>query len=126
MNATEKHPAVREINPVLIVTDMQKALAYYTEKLGFELSFAWEEDVSYAILKCNDQQIHLSLSDTKNPSHIYLFCDNVSKLYPELKAAGANISQEIKTMPWEMIEFEVTDSDGNKLVYGESVQRTES
>jgi uncharacterized glyoxalase superfamily protein PhnB len=40
-----------------------------------------------------------------------------------VQRAGGRISCPLETQPWDMREFEVTDPDGNRLIFGEHVSR---
>lgn len=55
----------------------------------------------------------------------YVFVDGVADYYEVVKARGADIREELQDYPWGMREFEVTDFDGNRLIFGEHLSRIE-
>ena len=55
---------------VLPVSNLQEALTYYTEKLGFEVNFLLHEPPNYAVLKLNEVSIHLSQVDDPSKDKI--------------------------------------------------------
>ncbi len=118
-------PAIGQIDPVLVVTNAADAQSYYTDKLGFSVSFAWQdaddEPVRYVILARDTHQIHLTEHSEPRPAITYLFCHHIGALYDEMLASGADIHSELQHYPWDMMEFEVQDPDGNRLIFGESV-----
>src|ERR1700693_3639670 len=95
---------------VLYVRDMQAALAYYRDKLGFRVQFTWDEPVQYACLYLGDAAVHLnSYKPPAATSPVCIFCKGVDALHDDLAARGANITREMKTHPYGMRDFIVTD-----------------
>ena len=117
--------------PVLSVIDVLEAVDYYTENLGFQLTFQWADEnepteTRYAILRRDDLSIHLSQSDIARPSMVYFFVSGIKSLYRELKRRQAMSLDELKDQPWDMREFAVVDPDGNHLVFGESIEKKDA
>ncbi len=124
----EPKPYMLEVvAPVFPVTDIKRSLAYYTEKLLFTVGFEWadtpEEDIRYAILQSGNCELHLRYRETPHPTVAYVFVDGVKDYYEAVKTRHATITGEIDDHPWEMREFEVTDPDGNRLIFGEHLSR---
>jgi uncharacterized glyoxalase superfamily protein PhnB len=106
--------------PVLHVKDMTAALAYYRDKLGFDVTFSWKEPPRYVCLRLDDVSIHLnSYVPPLGPSHVAIFCKGVDALYEQCVARGIAIAEPIKNEPYGMREFVVTDPDGHRLVFGQ-------
>ncbi len=102
---------------VLHVKDMPAALAYYRDKLGFSVSFAWEDPPRYVCLCLGDAAIHLnSYTPRAAPVVVCIFCKGVDALHDDLTARGANITREMMTHPYGMRDFIVTDPDGHQVV----------
>jgi catechol 2,3-dioxygenase-like lactoylglutathione lyase family enzyme len=53
--------------PVLLVADLDRAVEYYRDALGFQLGYR-EEDEQYAILHRNQAEIHLHEHETAGSS----------------------------------------------------------
>ena len=117
------------VAPVFPVADIDRARDHYTEKLLFTLSFEWadseNEPLSYAILQQGNTELHLTLAKGPRKTTAYFFVNNVRAFYEAVKTAGANITHDIKDQPWDMREFEVTDLDGNQIIFGEHISRIE-
>jgi uncharacterized glyoxalase superfamily protein PhnB len=107
---------------VLHVKDMPASLAYYRDRLGFSVTFTWEEPPRYACLCLGDCAIHLnSYVPPAGPSHIAIFCKGIDAFYTELNARGVKVVEPIADRPYGMRDFAVTDPDGHRLVFGERI-----
>jgi uncharacterized glyoxalase superfamily protein PhnB len=105
---------------VVHVKDMPAALAYYRDKLGFTVTFTWEDPSQYVCLHLGDAAIHLnSHLPPAAPVIVCIFCKGVDALHGHLVARGANITREIMTHPYGMRDFIVTDPDGHQLIFGQ-------
>lgn len=122
-------PQLSHIAPVFRAIDLAASVAYYREKLLFEIRFEWKdseaEPVRYAILGRDGIELHLTASADVQPSVAYCFVADVAAYYANVEAAGANITEAIADQPWEMREFETKDPDGNVLIFGEHLSRLE-
>jgi predicted enzyme related to lactoylglutathione lyase len=109
-------------------SDQDRALKFYTEKLGFEVS----TDQVF-----NEEQRWIELRIANSPTRVVLFtpeghenrvgtffngsfaCDDVSATYRQLKARGVTVVEEPQKQPWG--EFAVfKDPDGNQFVLSSS------
>ena len=107
---------------MLHVADMATALAYYRDKLGFTVSFAWEEPPRYVCLCLGDAAIHLnSYVPPAGPSHVCIFCNGIDALYAQIKARGVAVTEPLQDQPYGMRDFVVTDPDGHRLVFGQGI-----
>jgi uncharacterized glyoxalase superfamily protein PhnB len=106
--------------PVLHVKDMPTALAYYRDKLGFNVTFSWQEPPRYVCLCLDDVSIHLnSYVPPEGASHLAIFCKGVDALHEQFVARGVTITEPITDEPYGMREFVITDPDGHRLVFGQ-------
>jgi uncharacterized glyoxalase superfamily protein PhnB len=122
-----KSPLLSHIAPVFQVSNVADAIAYYQDRLLFDVRFEWAdadgEPVRYAVLGREDAGLHLTKSKTPHPSTAYCFVSGVGDYYALVKDAGANITAPIADQPWQMREFETVDPDGNVLLFGEHLER---
>ena len=82
------------IAPEIPVADVDQAIAYYTQKLGFEL--AMEMAHEYAIVERDGIAIHLFRhSGTSTPAGVHIFTQDLDELQRELGRRGATISVPI-------------------------------
>ena len=118
---------VRQIVPLFFTTDIPGTIAYYQEKLGFELLGAWQDPPVYAIMARDRQSIHFRCAGppTPNPNKYtdelldaYLFVEDADALYAEYAAQGVEFIRGVANMPWQSREFVVKDCDGRLLAFG--------
>lgn len=107
-----------EIAPVLVCENVSESLKFYTEKIGCELIFLWDEDHHYAILDLDGKSIHLSEHSSKGFQTIYISCQDIQSLHEHYKSKNIHSITELQLQPWNRIEFEITDLDGNVMIFG--------
>ena len=111
---------VTGLAPVLHVRDMPAALAYYRDKLGFAVTFSWEDPPCYVCLCLGDASLHLnSYQPPAAVSVICIFCKGVEALHDDLAGRGVAITRALTTHPYGMRDFIVTDPDGHQLIFGQ-------
>jgi catechol 2,3-dioxygenase-like lactoylglutathione lyase family enzyme len=116
-NATPKFEAV---TPRLPVTDVENALAFYVDRLGFKLGWKWGDPITHGNV-CRD---HISLDLISMPegqrgtAMAYIQVSGVDEYFSELKGKNL-VLNEPGDRPYGMRDFEVVDPDGNRLAFGE-------
>lgn len=104
---------------VFRVTNVDAALKYYTDVLGFSEDFRFGD---YAGIKLGSVLVHLSgHSVHQRPiggGTVYVFCDEVDSYYTEIKTKGARIVTEPKDYDYGMRDFVIQDPDGNHISFG--------
>jgi len=117
---------ITRLAPVLQVSELRKAIAYYCDVLGFEEDFAFGEPPSYAGLKRNDAVVHLCSSPgnaaRRGLGSMYIFCDEVDLYYQEILAKGAEVTSQLNTQPYGMKDFQIKDPDGNLIGFGRPLE----
>lgn len=107
---------VERIEPVLRVEDMQAALRFYVDTLGFEKA-EWSGD-EFANVGLDGGSIYLSLGDQgRGGAWVWIGVDDVEPLYEDLKARGVPILMPPTNFDWAL-EMRVADPDGNVLRFG--------
>jgi len=111
------------IAPELPCDDLNKAIKYYEQKLGFKVALLLPAN-KYAIVERDDVAIHLFAVDATRPSAVggHIFTSNLDELYTELKLSGATITQGIERKPWGNRDFRVRDEFGNELKFTELLE----
>jgi hypothetical protein len=72
---------------VLHVKDMPAALAYYRDKLGFAVTFTWEDPPRYVCFCLREASIHLnSYLPPAATSVVCIFCRGIDALHDNLAA----------------------------------------
>ena len=120
--------------PVLFTNDMQQAIAYYCDTLGFTLAAAMpDDDPSWCFLRRDKVAIMLLGShehdddeghedDHEHPaapavSSLYLYPDNVDALWNQLKDK-VEVEVPLQDMDYGMREFTIRDPSGIALNFG--------
>ncbi len=115
------------IAPQFLVDDLDAAIAYYRDKLGFELDFSYES--FYAGVSRDGFAIHLkcapkTVSDRahrKRHQHLdaYVAVTGAAAVYDELQSRGALITKPLEAQPWACLDFYVEDPDGSILCFSQ-------
>ena len=118
---------IRQIVPVFFTTDIPRTLAYYREKLGFELLGTWQDPPVYAIIARDRHAIHFRSEAPPQPNpekyeeellDAYVHIENADALHAEYAAKGVEFTRGLGDMPWRSREFVVKDCDGRLLAFG--------
>jgi predicted enzyme related to lactoylglutathione lyase len=105
------------------VSDQDRALSFYTEKLGFKVITDQQmgEGQRWIELQINGPGTRLVLYTPEGHEDRIgsvfngaLACDNVDKTYEELKGRGVEFIAEPKHEPWGSIAI-LKDPDGNQI-----------
>ncbi|WP_057635212.1 glyoxalase superfamily protein [Stenotrophomonas humi] len=110
------------ISPFLGTDDLPATLAFYQEKLGFDLAWEWGSPLEVAAV-CRDQvEITLTCRSDARPggiSRIYIGIDAIDDYHAHLLQAGVTIDVPIDDRPYGMRDFSVVDPTGNVLTFGQ-------
>ncbi|MEM7080041.1 MAG: VOC family protein [Pseudomonadota bacterium] len=115
------------IAPQFLVADLQRALAYYTETLGFTQAIGYED--FYASVRRDQAEIHLKRakplaaerSYRQENAHIdaYITVTNLEHYFAECRERGAIVHQEVQSHPWSVTDFCLMDPDGYILCFAD-------
>lgn len=119
---TEKHFNMK-LNAGILTEKLAETKAFYTEHLGFGVTF---ENEFYLLLHTPNHEAELSFLLPNHPSQQPLFhppfqgqgmyltieMEDVDTLYAELKAKGVTIALEIRDEPWGDRHFAIKDPNG--------------
>lgn len=106
--------------PVLHVPDVQAAVGYYRDVLGFISDFG---DDDYAVVWRDNSAIHFAKSDHR-PSGVHLFqwVRDVNSYHKEVRERGAEITAEIGDRPYGVRDFNVRDPNGISIIFGQDIE----
>lgn len=114
--------AFENVTPVLRVGNLAAAIAYYTEKLGFQVR--WQSDV-FANLGRGKCCLFLSQGDQgAGKAWVWIGVEDVEALHAEYQASGATIRHPPSNYAWAL-EMQVEDLDGNVLRLGSDRKSTQ-
>jgi catechol 2,3-dioxygenase-like lactoylglutathione lyase family enzyme len=126
---TERSTAqITAIAPLFLVEDLERAIAYYRDRLGFTLNFVYDD--FYASVSRDGFGIHLKHAPRseargyrKREEHLdaYFGVTGIRTLFTELQQRGAEVIKSLEERPWSCIDFYVEDPDGYILCFSESI-----
>ncbi|MBI3411605.1 MAG: VOC family protein [Planctomycetes bacterium] len=122
-------PEISGISPFFIVSDVPSALAFYRDRLGFEIIFQGPpEDVFFGIVRRGGAMIMLkSVGVDPLPNYkrepaarwdAYLDVPDPDALAAEFASRNAEFSKPLKDTHDGLRGFELKDADGYVLFFG--------
>jgi uncharacterized glyoxalase superfamily protein PhnB len=108
-------------NPVLEVSDVSRAIAYYRDVFGLSPSWMWEDRIGGVHTDHSSIEIYVSRAEQPSPSRLAVFVDDADAAHERYRTAGAEIVDELKTQPWGLRGFTVRDPDGNLVDVAQQV-----
>jgi len=119
MTAASNHVGLA---PVFVVRDIGASVAWYRDRLGFEIAFVYGEPAFYAGVCRGEATIHLqAASATKRQpgqSAANIFTADVDAYYAEIEQRYATAETPPDDRPYGMRDFDIRDPDGNSLCFG--------
>jgi catechol 2,3-dioxygenase-like lactoylglutathione lyase family enzyme len=110
----------KQVIPKFPAADVQLALAFYEQKLGFVPLFDYGD---YAAVERDSLEIHLWLCDDKRIAEntgCRVAVNDIETLYAEYQQAGViHPNGLLEEKPWGLKEFVALDLDGNALFFFE-------
>ena len=129
-NHEEARRNLVSISPFFIVKDLRASVAYYVDRLGFELDFEGPADGPYyASVKRDEIAIMLKAiapGVLPCPNHTrhewarwdaYIYTLDPDTLFNEFKERGVSFVKELSFIDQGLWGFEVTDADGYVLAF---------
>ena len=112
-----------KLNAGIVTAKLAESKIFYTQVLGFGVSF---ENEFYLLLHTPKQEAEIAFLLPKHPSQQPLFhapfqgqgmyltieVDDVDQLYQELKKKGVEIKIELRDEPWGDRHFAIQDPNG--------------
>lgn len=115
---------IKQITPLLLVSNLDQAIAFYVQHLGFTPAFIYED--FYAGIEKDGHPIHLKTDyreTRKRPSRsnndeldLVFAVDNVAEVFEEITKTNVQIIQPLREMPYGT-EFYITDPDGHVIAF---------
>ena len=123
-------PATSSISPCFIVSDVSRTIAFYRDRLGFEVTFREPaENPFFAILLRDGAQLLVKAeggitpvpNSTRHP-HLrldaFVYAPDPDALAVDFAVHGADFSAPLKDTHDGLRGFEITDPDGYVLFFG--------
>jgi catechol 2,3-dioxygenase-like lactoylglutathione lyase family enzyme len=113
------------VHPILKVPDVQAAIDFYTQKLGFTIGFVWGDPVSAAGLNLGPAQVLVEASTSPGEgTSMYCLLQGVDRLHQFQREMGVTIAEAPADKPWGLREYWAEDPWGNKIGFGQHVPET--
>jgi len=111
----------RQTHPILGTRDIQRAIAFYTRQLGFELAFGDKADPpNYVGFRRDAVELHMQFQFEHEMGTIRLrfLVEDPDALFDEYRRRGVECSpQGVRATPWGTREFALHDLDRNSLTF---------
>jgi catechol 2,3-dioxygenase-like lactoylglutathione lyase family enzyme len=112
-----------EAFPIFHTSDLERAVAFYTERLGFEEVFRFQDE--YVGLQLGPLGLGLvEVEEIEPPGRVTLwfYCADVDAEVAGLREAGVEVSREPFDAEWGERVAAVRDPDGNEIFLGRRAQ----
>ena len=109
---------MREIAPTMPVADLDRAVSFYQDKLGFTVIY---HNPSVFALVERGVKIGLQHAGDRPPGvgNCYIWVDDIRSLYAEFKAKGIEFKDDIAVQAeYDLTDFVIYDLDGNFIGIG--------
>lgn len=111
----------KKTHPIIGTRDISRAIAFYTQGLGFQLAFADNNDSpNYIGFRRDDVELHMQFQFEHEMGAIRLrfLVDDPDALVKEYTQRGVECTANgIRNTPWGTREFALYDADRNALTF---------
>jgi uncharacterized glyoxalase superfamily protein PhnB len=117
-------PTLNGIAPIFQVTDVPRAIEFYTQVLDFEVEWTSGTPTTHASVCRNSVEINLeqlNAGEATHSSHAYVQVSGVDEYYRMICAAGVSVKVPLADRFYGMRDCRVLDLDGNELSLGEEL-----
>jgi catechol 2,3-dioxygenase-like lactoylglutathione lyase family enzyme len=116
-------PRFDAVTPRVPVQNVEEALKFYRDQLGFDLGWKWGAPVTHANVCRDSISLDLISSPERSGSAMaYIQMSGVDAYYSELKDRGVSLG-DLGDRDYGMRDFEVIDPNGNRFAFGEPTER---
>jgi catechol 2,3-dioxygenase-like lactoylglutathione lyase family enzyme len=116
----------KAIHPILGTRDLQKAIDFYTDRLGFKLAFG--DASNYAGLRRDAAEVHIQFQyeHEMSTTRLRVFVDDPDALYEEYKPKEVfHEGTHLASTSWGTREFAIYDLDRNALTFYRNLTKAE-
>jgi len=111
-------PMLQEMLPHFPVDQVEDAVTYYCDVLGFKINYA-QHDLG-VMYRDKVTLLLIERADThKGIGSCTVYIENADQLYQELSAKGANTLAPPVSRPWGLRDFTIVDLDGNRITFAQ-------
>lgn len=132
-DASSEPVQLSRVIPYVFVRDVDAALAFYIDKLGFELRYRHENDPNcdMGIIHRGNIEMHVATCACEGKRHVgqaffMIEVDDAPKLYEQYRGAGVPMHWELQRQPWGQTDFTIVDPEQNWITFVSDTQEEES
>ena len=124
MNKNISHLKIKSISALFLVSDINHSIEFYTQQLGFEIQFLYED--FYCGIAKDGHSIHLKSGkpakeeriNRKNneDADIVISTDNIEVLFSDFQNKPVDTLKALREMPYGK-EFYITDPDNYIIAF---------
>ena len=117
----------------LFTTDFDRALAFYRDRLGFDVAYTYGEPAFWGELVRDGAILDLRHVDespwvggVRDREHLlsaYVLVKDATSLFLHCQANGVDLHTRLERTAWDTDEFIVRDPDGNLILFGSAPDR---
>ncbi|RPD42283.1 glyoxalase superfamily protein [Chitinophaga barathri] len=108
--------------PILYAANVAESLRYFTEVLGFEGHWGWENPPTFGGVYREHVAIYFCEGGQGQPgTWLAVNLENVDEYYEEIKTKGAKILSAPEDKEWHMREMLVEAPDGHMIRFGHRI-----
>lgn len=124
-------PEILAVQPQVFVTDLDRAIAFYRDRLGFSVAFTYGEPPFYGQVARDGAALNLrhvdrspwdaAMGRAEDLLAATFVVANAKALFLAYKDAGVPFHQAYREQPWKAHDFIVADPDGNLIHFASRV-----
>jgi lactoylglutathione lyase len=112
----------QELFPIITTTDVDRALGFYRDLLGFQVTYRFPEDgdPAYVGLELGASQLGIGAGDRAPDGGfaLWVYADDCDTAVEQLRGHGVPVIEEPRDQPWGERIATVADPDGNRVIVG--------
>lgn len=119
-------PRFLYLHPTLRARNVLTLAEWYRDRLGFEIRFLYQDPPTHAVIRRDEIRLGIAPRDVDfGPMSLYLFLEDVDAFYAECLTRGIQPNRRPEITDYAMKDFDLTDPDGNRLCFGETIESVE-
>lgn len=109
----------------LAVTDVARAVEFYTQQLGFHAGFVYGEPPTFAGMNLDQVQIFLEQgAPAPSGTSVYFVVGDADALHAFHRAAGVAVDEPPADRPYGLRDYSIRDLYGYRLTFGHYIYNT--